>query len=69
MIACTINRKEFARYVNDWDNELFDNITDSLLKKVREFHCYIKGLTKQSPAVSKAKETISRMSLDEYISI
>jgi putative N6-adenine-specific DNA methylase len=43
MIACNIpaniNRKEFAfEKWNDWDNDLFDAISDSLLKRVREFH-------------------------------
>jgi putative N6-adenine-specific DNA methylase len=40
LIACNIpaniNRKEFAfEKWHDWDNDLFDNITDSLLKRVR----------------------------------
>jgi putative N6-adenine-specific DNA methylase len=48
MIACNIpaniNRKEFAfEKWNDWDNDLFDAISDSLLKRVREFHYTIKG--------------------------
>ena len=39
MIACNIpaniNRKEFAfEKWNDWDNELFDNIMNSLMKKI-----------------------------------
>jgi putative N6-adenine-specific DNA methylase len=40
MIACNIpaniNRKEFAfEKWNDWDYDLFNNISDSLLKRVR----------------------------------
>ena len=74
MIACNIpaniNRKEFAfEKWNDWDNELFDNITNSLLKKVREFHHTIKGFDKAPSAVQKAKENIKKANLDEYISI
>ena len=74
MIACNIpaniNRKEFAfEKWNDWDNELFDNITNSLLKKVREFHHTIKGFDKAPSAVQKAKENIKNANLDEYISI
>ena len=74
MIACNIpaniNRKEFAfEKWNDWDNELFDNITNSLLKKVREFHYTIKGFDKAPSAVQKAKENIKNANLDEYISI
>jgi putative N6-adenine-specific DNA methylase len=65
MIACNIpaniNRKEFAfEKWHDWDNDLFDNITDSLLKRVREFHYTIKGFDKAPSAVSKGK-TILRM--------
>ncbi len=74
MIACNIpaniNRKEFAfEKWNDWDNELFDNITNSLLKKVREFHHTIKGFDKAPSAVQKAKENIKNANLEEYISI
>ena len=74
MIACNIpaniNRKEFAfEKWNDWDNELFDNITNSLLKKVREFRHTIKGFDKAPSAVQKAKENIKNANLDEYISI
>ena len=43
MIACNIpaniNRKEFAfEKWNDWDNDLFDQIIDALMKRTREFH-------------------------------
>ena len=74
MIACNIpaniNRKEFAfEKWNDWDNELFDNITNSLLKKVREFHHTIKGFDKAPSAVQKAKENIKNANLDDYITI
>jgi hypothetical protein len=41
MIACNIpaniNRKICIRKMARWDNDLFDNITDSLLKRVRGF--------------------------------
>ena len=74
MIACNIpaniNRKEFAfEKWNDWDNDLFDAISDSLLKRVREFHYTIKGYDKASSAVQKAKDNIRNANLDEYISI
>jgi putative N6-adenine-specific DNA methylase len=74
MIACNIpaniNRKEFAfEKWKDWDNDLFDNITNSLLKKVREFHFTIKGFDKAPSAVQKAKENIKNANLDEYIAI
>jgi putative N6-adenine-specific DNA methylase len=74
MIACNIpaniNRKEFAfEKWNDWDNDLFDMIMDSLLKKVREFHYTIKGFDKAPSAVSKAKENIKNANLEEYVSV
>jgi putative N6-adenine-specific DNA methylase len=50
MIACNIpaniNQKNLHSENGDWDNDLFDNITDSLLKRVREFHYTIKGFDK-----------------------
>ncbi len=74
MIACNIpaniNRKEFAfEKWNDWDNDLFDKVTDSLLKKTRDFHYTIKGFDKAPSAVQKAKDNIKNANLDEYISI
>ena len=74
MIACNIpaniNRREFAfEKWNDWDNELFDVVTESLLKKVREFHYTITGYDKAPSAVMKAKDNIKNANLDEYITI
>jgi putative N6-adenine-specific DNA methylase len=74
MIACNIpaniNRREFAfEKWNDWDNELFDVVTDSLLKKVREFHHTITGYDKAPSAVMKAKDNIKNANLEEYIKI
>ena len=74
MIACNIpaniNRKEFAfEKWSDWDNQLFDVVTDSLLKKVREFHYTIKGYDKAPSAVQKAKDNVKNANLDEYIKI
>ncbi len=74
MIACNIpaniNRKEFAfEKWNDWDNDLFDAISGSLLKRVREFHHTIKGYDKAPSAVQKAKDNIKNANLDDYVSI
>ena len=74
MIACNIpaniNRKEFAfEKWSDWDNQLFDVVTDSLLKKIREFHYTITGYDKAPSAVQKAKDNIKNANLDEYIKI
>ena len=74
MIACNIpaniNRKEFAfEKWNDWDNDLFDMIMDSLLKRVKEFHYTIKGYDKAPSVVLKAKENVKNANLEEYIKI
>ncbi|MBA4154524.1 MAG: RNA methyltransferase [Flavobacterium sp.] len=74
MIACNIpaniNRKEFAfEKWNDWDNELFDQIIDSLMKKTREFHYTIKGYDKAPSAVRKAQDNIQNANLDDYVTI
>ena len=74
MIACNIpaniNRKEFAfEKWNDWDNNLFDQISAALLKKVREFHYTITGFDKAPSAVEKAKTNIKNANLEDYISI
>ena len=74
MIACNIpaniNRKEFAfEKWNDWDNDLFDAISSSLLKRVREFHHTIKGYDKAPSAVQKAKDNIKNANLEDYILI
>jgi putative N6-adenine-specific DNA methylase len=74
MIACNIpaniNRKEFAfEKWSDWDSELFDQIMNSLMKKVKEFHYTIKGYDKAPSAVLKAKDNIKNANLEEYITI
>ncbi|WP_255566921.1 THUMP domain-containing class I SAM-dependent RNA methyltransferase [Flavobacterium litorale] len=74
MIACNIppnlNRKEFAfEKWADWDNDLFEAIIDSLMKKVREFHYTIKGYDKAPSAVEKARDNIRNANLDDYITI
>ena len=74
MIACNIpaniNRKEFAfEKWNDWDNDLFDQIIDALMKRTREFHYTITGYDKAPSAVQKAKDNIQNANLDEYITI
>lgn len=74
MIACNIpaniNRKEFAfEKWSDWDNDLFDTIIDSLMKKTREFHYTIKGFDKAPSAVAKARENVQNANLDDYVRI
>jgi putative N6-adenine-specific DNA methylase len=74
MIACNIpaniNRREFAfEKWNDWDNDLFDKITNSLMGRVKEFHYTITGYDKAPSAVMKAKDNIRNANLDEYVTI
>lgn len=74
MIACNIpaniNRKEFAfEKWSDWDNDLFDTIIDSLMRKTREFHYTIKGFDKAPSAVAKARENVQNANLDDYVRI
>ncbi|WP_445452013.1 THUMP domain-containing class I SAM-dependent RNA methyltransferase [Flavobacterium sp. 25HG05S-40] len=74
MIACNIpaniNRKEFAfEKWNDWDNDLFDQIIDALMKRTKEFHHTIIGYDKAPSAVTKAKDNIANANLEEYVSI
>ena len=74
MIACNIpaniNRKEFAfEKWSDWDNDLFDQIIDALMKRTREFHHTIIGYDKAPSAVQKAKDNIVNANLDEYVSV
>ena len=63
MIACNIppnlNRKEFAfEKWSDWDEDLYEKIEESALKKVRDFHFKIKGYDKAPSAVMKATENV-----------
>ncbi|HQW68262.1 MAG TPA: THUMP domain-containing protein [Flavobacterium sp.] len=74
MIACNIpaniNRKEFAfEKWNDWDNDLFDQIIDALMKRTKEFHHTIVGFDKAPSAVQKAKDNIINANLDDYVTI
>ena len=74
MIACNIpaniNRKEFAfEKWNDWDNDLFDQIIDALMKRTKEFHHTIIGYDKAPSAVQKAKDNIINANLEDYVNI
>ena len=74
MIACNIppnlNRKEFAfEKWRDWDENLFEQIEASVLKKVRDFHFTIKGFDKAPSAVYKAKDNVANANLSDFISV
>ena len=74
MIACNIppnlNRKEFAfEKWSDWDEDLYEKIEESVLKKVRDFHFKIKGCDKAPSAVIKATENVKNANLSDFIEI
>ena len=74
MIACNIpaniNRKEFAfeKWL-DFDEDMFDKIIESSLKKTREFHHKIVGFDKAPSAIRKAKDNVRNANLSDYITI
>ncbi len=74
MIACNIppnlNRKEFAfEKWQDWDEDLFEKIEASVLKKIRDFHFTIKGYDKAPSAIRKAQDNIDNANLSEFITV
>ncbi len=74
MMACNIpaniNREHYAfMHWNDFDEDLFQKIVDSSLKKTREFHHQILGYDKAPSAVRKAMENIEHANLGDYISV
>lgn len=74
MIACNIpaniNRKEFGfERWKDWDEDLFEKIEASSLKKVKDFHFEIVGYDKAPSAVEKAKDNVKNANLTEFIKI
>ena len=74
MIACNIpanvHRKEFAfERWKDFDENLFNLIFGSCIKKIREFHYQIIGYDKAPSAVAKAKDNLANADLAEYIQV
>lgn len=69
-IPANINRNEFGfEKWNDFDEDLFDVIHNSLLKKISNTHFKIVGFDKAPSAVRKAKENIKNANLSDFISI
>jgi len=69
-IPVNINRPEFAfEKWNDFDEDLFEIIHDSLLKKVRNSDRKIIGFDKAPSAIRKAQNNVQNASLEEFISI
>ncbi len=74
MIACNIPpnlyRKEFGfEKWKDWDEELFEKIEESVLKKIQDFHYTIKAYDKAPSAVMKAKENVKNANLSDFVQI
>lgn len=69
-IPVNINRIEFAfEKWKDFDENLFDIINDSLLKKVRNSTHKIIGFDKVPSAIRKAINNVANASLEEFIEI
>ncbi|MBL4939994.1 MAG: class I SAM-dependent RNA methyltransferase, partial [Lutibacter sp.] len=69
-IPANINRKVFGfEKWEDYDEDLYYIIQESLLKKIRSSHFKIMGFDKAPSAVRKAKENIENANLDEFIGI
>ncbi len=69
-IPVNINRPEFAfEKWNDFDEDLFEIIHDSLLKKVRNSERKIIGFDKAPSAIRKAQNNVQNASLEEFITI
>lgn len=74
MIACNIppniNREHFAfQKLEDFDEELFEVIKDSMLKKVKSFDFEIKGYDKAPSAIEKSTQNIENANLSEFIEV
>ncbi len=69
-IPVNINRPEFAfEKWNDFDEDLFEKIHDSLLKKVTNSDKKIIGYDKAPSAIRKAIDNVENASLEEFITI
>lgn len=69
-IPVNINRPEFAfEKWNDFDEDLFEKIHDSLLKKVINSDKKIIGYDKAPSAIRKAIDNVKNASLEEFITI
>ena len=69
-IPANINRREFGfEKWNDFDEDLFDIIRNSLLKKVRESTSEIIGFDKAPSAVRKAQDNVKNAHLEDFIKI
>ena len=69
-IPANINRKEFGfEKWNDFDEDLFNTIRNSLLKKVKESYAVIIGFDKAPSAIRKATDNIENAHLEDFIKV
>ena len=69
-IPANINRNEFGfENWDDYDEDLFFTIQDSLLKKIRNSHFKIMGFDKAPSAVRKANDNIKNANLNDFIGV
>ena len=54
---------------NDFDEDLFFIIQESLLKKIRSSPCKIMGFDKAPSAVRKAQDNVKNANLEEFIGV
>ena len=65
-----VNRSNFSfQNWKDYDQDLFDLIKDSVLKKVRPINCNIFGYDKSPSAISKSKNNIINSGFENSISV
>jgi len=65
-----LNRKEFAfEKWEDFDEELFTKIQDTLIAKIRDTQSKLVGYDKAPSAVKKAQDNAKNADLDEFITI
>jgi putative N6-adenine-specific DNA methylase len=69
-IPPNVNREEFAfEFWDDFDEDLFEKIQDSVMKKVRETDYKIIGFDKAPSAIRKAEENIENAALSDFIKV
>ncbi len=69
-IPANINRKHFGfENWNDFDEDLFFIIQESLLKKIRSSPCKIMGFDKAPSAVRKAQDNVKNANLEDFIGV
>jgi len=69
-IPANLNRKEFGfEKWNDFDENLFETIRNSLLKKVKDSNAVIIGYDKAPSAIRKATDNVENAHLEDFIAL